>query len=1122
MLGQLPFKIDFELAAIVIFIITMVYTYSGKTLPNLVNQIYKIMIGVAFATTLLDLATVFSIGNSLVIPIEVNYVLNYCYLFLQNMMTPILFLYVYLLTEEKEREWTFYLYLIPLLVILMSFLVTPMTGFIFYFDEAKMYCRGAGMKVLYIASFVYLILSMLFIIKYRKSLKKNQRFAIAFFIMGTIVALIIQKIWPHVLLGGFSTAISSLIIYISLQNPEDKIDYTTGIFNRTAAITMISDYLKQKESFAMVVLAIDQFSYINEKYGFEMGDGLLKTISKFLIGIAPNCVYRLDGDNIAIVFEPDLISIELVIEEILRRFQSEWAIGDDNVKLSTCICCISCPQDAQTVTEVLDTINNTINDAKEIGGGTIIYASEHIDNREKRIGELEEQKRLLENISKEAEAARIEAERADRTKSTFLANMSHEIRTPMNAILGMTELVLRDEVTNQVRENVENIKSAGQSLLAIINDILDISKIESGKLEIVNDRYFLSSIIHDITNMLCSRMRDKKIEFILEVDHNLPNELLGDELRIRQILLNLLTNAVKFTAKGYVLLRIKGDIEAEYVNLHISVEDTGFGMKPDDLAKLFESFVRLDRIRTRQIEGTGLGLAICKQLLNLMEGEIYVESQYEKGSTFYVNLRQKIFSKDSIIEVVGKELIKPLVILKNESDKQLMNVLKNLDINAVYEVEAESVWTLLQEVKFSHIFMPYDLYQKRKPYVDSLSKKEKVIIVTEYGQYVESVGWLSAIQKPVYCINVGDALNGALQTKIKKDLQETFIAPEASILIVDDNAVNLKVAEGLLKPYQMKVSKALSARECLALVKDNYYDLILLDHMMPEMDGVEVLSKIRAIKGEYYKQVKVIALTANAIRGIREMYLESGFTDYISKPIDIGRLDEVLSKHLPHELIKEDKFLRKKSQDVFPYKIKNVNTEEGIGNCSGSLKLYFELLHTVLLEGNKKHYMMKEYIATENIKSYMVEVHSLKSVAASIGANPLSMLAKKHEEEAKAGNDRFIKRDGEHLLMMYKELLDSIEHVLKLQETEESFEEENKIFIGRVEEKFEEVYQLVSNYEDEKAIVELDSLKKANLTSEQKDKVLRVIEAVKILDYREALKILSRKQKVVEDDKTRI
>lgn len=1109
MLGQLPFKIEFELAAIVIFIITIFYTYSGRNVPSLVNRIYKILLTVAFTATILNLITVFSLAYSQVIPVDINYMLNYCYLFMQSMLPPILFLYVYLLTEEKERDGLFYLFFIPLLGILLSFFITPMTNFIFYFDAAGIYRRGPGMKVLVLFAVVYLLLSWFLTMRKRMSFNKTQRLAITFITLLAMVVLFVQSVWSHVLLGGFTSAVGCLVLYISLQNPEEQLDYTTGIFNRTAAITMISDYRKKNQPFFMVVLAIDGFHAINEKYGFSAGDSLLRNISKYVTAILPNCVYRMDGDNIAIIFEPELAPMEAVIEKIRNRFCSEWQVGDDNIKISTCICCISCPQDAKTVTEILDAINNTIIDAKEIGPGTIIYASEHIENREKKISELEEQKRLLENITREAEAARIEAERADRTKSIFLANMSHEIRTPMNAILGMTELVLREDVSNQVRENVENIRGAGESLLTIINDILDISKIESGKLEIINDRYFLSSIIHDTVNIIVSRMRHKRaVKFVLEIDHNLPNELLGDELRIRQVLLNLLTNAVKFTGEGQVRLKIDGEVEGEFVNLHIVVSDTGMGIRREDFAQLFESFARLDGFKTRQIEGTGLGLAICKQILDLMGGEIYVQSEYGKGSNFYVNLRQKVFHGQPIIEVAGRELVKPLVILQDESDTQMMYVLKNLGVNATYEIVSEAVWTLLQDVKFSHVFLPYMVYLQKKAVVDELSLKTKVVVIAEFGQYLEVVGYLSAIQKPVYCLNVANAINGALHAKVKKEPHETFIAPDAQILLVDDNVINLKVAEGLLKPYQMQITRAVSGKECLELVKEHEYDLIFLDHMMPGMDGVETLARIRAMEGDYYRRVKVIAFTANAIRGIREIFIDNGFDDYISKPMEVGRLDEVLREHLPKECMKRDEIGRKIRREELLYQIPGVDVDAGLSRCLDSVELYFDLLQTAVLEGKAKLHIIKEYIETGNIKSYMVEVHSLKSVAASIGAMELSDLAKRHEEEARAGHADFICDNGQELLDKYRQFIDSLEEAIEQRQRQKPLPEKTELSWHEIEDIIKEACGLITDYEDEEATARLEQLTNAKLTPKTEKKVIRALNALKILNYSQALEIL--------------
>lgn len=1113
----LAYNIDFEIAAIFIFAVTLAYSFTSKNLPSLVNRIYKGMVAVAFLAACINMITVFAITYSDVVPYSFNYFVNLVFLILQNTTAPLWFSYILLLTKEKFI-WRKYFYLyVPYVVSLCLLFMNNFTNWVFYFSKQVTYCRGPGMAVLYFNSVFYLILSFVHVLFHRKTLSKERVFAIYFFLISTICAILIQFTFPHFMITGFASALSCLIMYVSLQNPEENIDNTTKIFNRNAAITMINDYLKQGQRFSVIILALDQFGKINDKYGFNSGDEFLRLISSYLSELVPNCVYRLDGDFFGLIFEQEQFSVEKLIETIYERFQKEWYLKDTSEIITTCICCISCPEDAVTITEVMDTLNHSIEDAKQIGRGTIIYATEHIENRERKISELEEQKRLLEKITLEADNARKEAERADHIKSIFLANMSHEIRTPMNAILGMTELVLRRNLEAQVRENVENIKGAGENLLAIINDLLDISKIESGKLELIEDHYYVSSLLNDITHMICSRLKNKDVEFQLEIDNTIPDELYGDQLRFRQVLLNILGNAVKFTTKGYVKLIIKGEKteHKEKIHLYVSVLDTGFGIKEEDIPRLFDSFSRLNSKKTKNIEGTGLGLAICRQLVEFMGGKIVVESEYGKGSCFTFDIFQSISDERPIVEIENKENMNVLLIA-GRIVKQVEQVLKRFPVASSYVDEVDVDWNKLKEKEYTHLFLEEEIYNRYKTEIEEIRFYLKVIVLISYGTLFEDYNKVITVQNPVYCLSVAEALSGISYEKNRNTDREFFFAPEAKVLIVDDNTVNLKVAEGLLKPYGVQITKALSGRECLGLLKHNKYHLIYLDHMMPEMDGVETLQRIRDMEGTYYKTVPIVALTANAIRGVREMFYENGFQGYVTKPIDVMNLEDSLRELLPSELIIKKEKTENKAEN-FPYTIPEVNVDLGMKNCGGMLKVYWDLLETFSLEGKVKYKVIEEYAKTDNIQYYMIETHALKSVAASMGAEKLSNLAKQHEMAAKAENYLFIEKNSAELLKQYKTLLKEVDNVVKLRDLEKkvinSTKEETIINETNIKEMILSAISDMDQFEDEQAIEKINTLLRMKLKKDNLELLKNTIENLKLLNYKAAQESI---KKVIE------
>ena len=391
---------------------------------------------------------------------------------------------------------------------------------------------------------------------------------------------------------------------------------------------------------------------------------------------------------------------------------------------------------------------------------------------------------------------REQAEAANHAKSNFLANMSHEIRTPMNAIVGMSELLIEESHGRRIQEYAYDIKTAALNLLAIINDILDLSKVEAGKMDLVEDEYYVIEEMQDTINLVKIAAEQKGLQFKIKLSDSIPCKLYGDAGRIRQILINILNNAIKFTREGYVSLDVSGQyIATDVMDLKLVVEDTGIGIKEEDLSAIFESFRQLDMNRNRQSEGTGLGLAITKQLVTLMNGDIKVESKYGEGTRFEIHIKQRVADKTTI----------------------------------------------------------------------------------------------------------RDSQNQEVKKELKEEEQKELVAEEYRVLIVDDNAMNRKVANAMLRKYQFKLAEADSGKAAIERVKLVKYDLILMDHMMPEMDGVEATKIIREECGENGQNAIIIALTANALQGAREMYLANGFDDFLSKPFDREQLSELLERWVPAE-----------------------------------------------------------------------------------------------------------------------------------------------------------------------------------------------------------------------------
>ncbi len=540
---------------------------------------------------------------------------------------------------------------------------------------------------------------------------------------------------------------------------------------------------------------------------------------------------------------------------------------------------------------------------------------------------------VMMNYNHRLSEAAQQANQANEAKSYFLSTMSHDIRTPMNAILGLNEMVLRDSHDDNIRQYSESIKAAGNTLLGIINDILDFSKIEAGKMEIINVDYSFASLLNDLVNMVQKKAEDKGLSFILDIDRNIPAVLNGDEIRIKQIIINILSNAVKYTNEGSVTFSVhsrKSEDKQDTAILRVSVADTGIGIKPEDLDKLFVAFERIDEKRNRNIEGTGLGMTIVHRFLGMMNSHLEVKSEYGKGSVFSFELEQKV-------------------------------------------VKWEPIGDFEQAFRRS---------------------------LTEQAGY-----------------------------------HEKFTAPDARVLVVDDTPVNLTVFVNLLKRTKLQIDTAESGDEGITLFADRHYDVIFLDHMMPNKDGIETLMEMKAARNTLNAETPAICLTANAISGMRKMYTNAGFDDYLTKPIDVEKLELMLLEYLPKDKV----FLVSDNDDPgtasdpkdhvlpgFLYELKELDVDSGLAYC-GDEEDYIDALKTYLGNAKKKADEIEEYRAAGDINNVAIKVHGLKSSSRAIGALSLGELAAKLEKAAGDGDTETLEKELDELLSRYRQLASDLE-----------------------------------------------------------------------------------------------
>lgn len=756
-------------------------------------------------------------------------------------------------------------------------------------DEQNTYHRSWAFMICYVIPLVVLVILLTVICQYYKKINKDIRISLILFTIAPFVGSFIQFFIYGLSITDIFIVGTCVMLYVFVL-----ID-----LNHAKAA---KEETEQKNREQMEIISTIANIY-NSMYELDLEKSTCREIR----------AGYLSADEI---IENDRMDLQQIVNAMIDKTIDASCVDEDLLEAMD----LSTINDRMRDTDIWT--RELMSPEKKWRRGRIIVSKRDDDGKIARILWVSED---IDKERKERERLKDESERAvaaSEAKSAFLSNMSHEIRTPINAVLGMNEMILRECEDENILTYAGSIRTAGTTLLGLINDILDFSKIEAGKMEIIPVEYELSSVINDLVNMIRTKSDDKGLALKLDIDKDIPNNLFGDEVRIKQVITNILTNAVKYTEKGSVTFSVSFDKSGpgnEMIGLKVSVKDTGIGIKEEDMSKLFSKFDRIEEERNRSIEGTGLGMSITRRLLEMMGSSLEVDSVYGEGSDFRFVIKQKVVKWDPI------------------------------------------------------------------------------------GDYEASY-------------------RASLSARVK--YREKFTAPEADILVVDDTATNLDVFKNLLKWTKVRIDTASSGEECLKLSEAKKYDIVFLDHMMPDKDGIQTLHEMRDMTDNPNRSTAAVCLTANAISGAREKYLSEGFDDYLTKPIDADKLEEMLIRYLPEEkvVLSESEDEPREEEKTLPewlLKCEGIDAGEGVKNCGGSEE-YISVLDRFYSTIGDKADEIETYYDNNDIKNYTIKVHALKSSARIIGAMDLSEKARLLEEAGNGNDIEYIKENTAELLNSYR------------------------------------------------------------------------------------------------------
>ncbi len=734
---------------------------------------------------------------------------------------------------------------------------------------------------------------------------------------------------------------------------------------------------------------------------------------------------------------------------------------------------------------------------------------------------------VYERTRKQFEESKSIIESARINKSRFLANVTHEIRTPMNAIIGMNELILREDLDAESRELAENIKTSSNQLLKIINNILEFSKLDSNKMDLYPTRYDFKKLMTEIIDSVSNEYGSENKEFYARIDSNIPRTLFGDSIRIKQVFMYLLFSSIHRASHGRISMEVSGeiDITTNTVLLSGTISESGFGLSETEIEAMLSAYAKYDSRQKSDYKGMGLELSICKEILELMGGTLSIQSVEGVGMSVHFEFINYIIEEAPIVRVSQLNDYSILIYTKNTEDHDVwIDILGQFQLYPNFITGPNAFRQAIENKKYTHIFIDDVFYPILKDTIKTAQIMNEIYVLTEAGSIYSDFDDCKILRKPMTCICVANALNNTWDASNYKVAQkrEAVIYPEGKVIIVDDSIVNLRVLEGMLQTFDVKITKCQSGAEALSVLEKDEFDLIILDQRMPEMDGIELLHIIRKLDNAN-AMVPILCATADFGTEVSRMLLNEGFQDYLAKPVRRFYLERMLRQYMPAELAvnivvddvpaadeKSGENSAKKEEISEDPRV--IRFDDGLANLGGNVEAFSSVLNAYYKEGLIKHNLVPDLLAKQAISDYVVEVHALKSSSAAIGAAAMSKMFKELEFAGKANNVEFITSRSEGVLDSFAEVLEVVRKYLVengLFEDEVKMTEPEGELVEFDDAVIDELITSLSNFSIKETEDRVNECTSVNYGTQVNEAFFEIKKCLDIFDYHKAKELLS-------------